>query len=81
MNDILLFLLIIMTGLSALLLLVSFVSWYRLRSIKLGLVSFAFVAFFVKAILQMFEIITPDEKAVAIDFIILVLLYLAVTKK
>jgi hypothetical protein len=81
MDDILLFLTVVMAGLAALLLIVSFISGYRLRSTKLALVGLAFVAFLIKALLLILEYITQDEKAVIIDFVILVLLYFAVIKK
>ena len=81
MNDITLFLTIVMAGLSCILLIVSFASWHRLRSVKFLFVSIAFVGFFIKAILLIFEIIIQDEKAVIIDSIILILLYLSIIKK
>jgi len=62
-------------------LLVSFVSWYRLKNMKLAIVGLAFLVFFVKALLLVFEIIVQDEKAIIIDFIVVILLYFAVVKK
>ena len=70
-----------MAGLTGLLLLVSFVSWYRLKNMKLAIVGLAFLVFFVKALLLVFEIIVQDEKAIIIDFIVVILLYFAVVKK
>ena len=81
MDNIILFLTIIMAGLSGLILLVSFVSWYRIRAVKLVIVSLAFSAFFIKAVLLIFEFIVQDEKSIVIDSIIIILLYLAVVKK
>jgi len=80
-DDIFLFLTIVMAGVSGLLIFVSSVSWHRLRSFKLALVSCAFVIFFIKALLLISEIVHQDEKGVIIDCIILVFLYFAVIKK
>ena len=80
-ENIFLFLNILMAGLAGLLLLVSCISWYRIRSLKLAFVSLAFVGFFIKAILLIFSIIIQDEKAVIIDSIILILLYFSIIKK
>lgn len=81
MDDLVLFLTIIMAGLAGLLFLVSVVSWRRLGNIKLFLVGLAFLAFLIKAILLISETIFQDEKSVIIDSIILVLLYFSVIKK
>ena len=81
MDNVFFFLIIIMAGLAGLLLFVAFVSWYRLRTIKLILVGCAFVGFFVKAILLLTSLVVQDEKTVLIDCIVLVLLYFAVIKK
>ena len=81
MDDIYLFLAIIMAGLAGLLLLVSSASWYRLRALKLGLVSIAFLVLFIKAVLLIFEIIIQDKLAVLIDVIVLVILYFSVVKR
>lgn len=81
MDDLVLFLTIIMAGLAGLLLLVSFVSWRRIGNVKLALVGLAFLAFLIKAVLLIFGVIFQDEKSVVIDSIILVLLYFSVIKK
>jgi hypothetical protein len=70
-----------MAGLAGLLVLVSFVSWYRLRSLKLALVGCAFLTFLIKAALLLLNILPQDIRSVVIDFIILVLLYFAIIKK
>jgi len=80
-ESIYLFLNIIMAGLAGLLFLVSCISWYRIRSLKIALVSLAFAGFFIKAILLIFRILLQDEKAVVIDSIILILLYFSIIKK
>ena len=81
MEDVFLFISIIMAGLAGLLLIVSFASWYRLRNIKLFFVSLAFLAFLIKAVLLIFEIIIQDDAVIIIDFVILFLLYFSVVKK
>ena len=80
-DDITLFLIVIMMGLSGLLCFVSLASWYRLKLVKFGLVSFAFLIFFLKSLLLVFEIIIQDEKAVIVDTLVLVLFYFSVVKR
>jgi len=70
-----------MAGLSCLLLVISFVSWKRLGNLKLALVGFAFLAFFIKAVLLITEIIVQDEKSILIDSFIIVLLYFSILKR
>lgn len=72
---------VLIGGLSALLCFVSFLSWYRIRSVKVLLAGCAFLVFTVKSILMMLGIITQDEKAIALDFVILVLLYISIVKR
>lgn len=81
LDDTVLFLTILMAGLAGLLLVVSSASWYRLRALKLGLVTIAFFVFFIKAVLLVFEIITEDIVAVFIDVIILIILYFSIVKR
>ena len=81
MDEITLFLSIIIAGFSLLLAMVSTVAYYRLRAIKLLLVSMAFLAFVVKGVLIVIGIVTQDTLALGIDFVILVLLYFATIKK
>jgi hypothetical protein len=82
-----LFLVIVMTGLSALLLIVSLVSSYRLHNTKLALISIAFICFFIKGLLlcfQMllsFQIIQQNNVALVIDLIIITALYFAAIKE
>ncbi|HEX08483.1 MAG TPA: hypothetical protein ENG38_01575 [Thermoplasmatales archaeon] len=81
-----LFLTVVMTGLSALLLLVSTVSSYRLRNTKLALISIAFTCFFIKGLilcLQMllhFQIIQQNNIVLVFDLIIITALYFAAIK-
>lgn len=70
-----------MAGFAGLLLLISCASWYRLKAVKLGFVSLAFLALFIKAFLLIFGTIVQDEYAVLIDVVVLVLLYFSVVKK
>jgi len=81
MDEITLFLSIIIAGFSLLLAMVSMVAYYRLRATKLLLVSIAFLAFVVKGVLIVIGIVTQDTLALGIDFVILVLLYFATIKK
>jgi len=81
MDEITLFLSIIIAGFSLLLAMVSMVAYYRLRAIKLLLVSMAFLAFVVKGVLIVIGIVNQDTLALGIDFVILVLLYFATIKK
>ena len=81
MDDFTLFLVMVMLGLSGLLFFVSMVSWYRVRHVKFLLVSLAFLAFFFKGVLQLIEFLVQDEKAVMVDFVILILFYVSVVKR
>jgi len=81
MDEITLFLSIIIAGFSLLLAMVSMVAYYRLRAIKLLLVSMAFLAFVVKGVLIVIGIVNQDTLALGIDFVILVLLYFATIRK
>jgi len=81
MDNIFLFLAVVMAGLAGLLLFVAFVSWWRLRTLKFGLVGAAFIGFFIKALLLLLSLIVQDTTAVMIDCGILILLYFAVVKK
>ncbi|HDM25398.1 MAG TPA: hypothetical protein ENG24_02240 [Thermoplasmatales archaeon] len=81
-----LFLTVVMTGLSALLLMVSMVSSYRLRNVKLMLISIAFICFFIKGLilcLQMlldFEIIRQNNIVLVFDLAVITALYFAAIK-
>ena len=81
-----LFLTVVMTGLSALLLMVSMVSSYRLRNVKLMLISIAFICFFIKGLrlcLQMlldFEIIRQNNIVLVFDLVVITALYFAAIK-
>jgi hypothetical protein len=80
-DDIYLFLEIVMTGLAGLLFLVSSVSWYRLKALKLGLISLAFFLLMCKGFLLIFEVIKEDSFAVFIDVFIVIVLYFSMIKK
>lgn len=81
------FLKVVMTGLTTLLLIVSTASWYRMRSGKLGLISVAFAAFFVKGVIMLFDVfletglIVENNVALIIDLLIIVALYFSAIKK
>jgi hypothetical protein len=81
MDEITLFLAIVISGLSILLFIVSLFSYIRLQNIKLLLVSLAFFAFIVKGILLILEILNQGRLGMIIDLVVLILLYFAVAKK
>lgn len=81
MDEITLFLSIIIAGFSFLLAVVSFVAYHRLKSIKLFLVGLAFLAFVAKGSLVISGILSQDKFALGIDFLILLFLYFATVKK
>lgn len=81
MDDLTLLMSSLIAGFSTLLFIVSIAAYIKIRSIKLALVSFAFLVFVIKGILLLFETISQDKLAIAIDFVILFLLYFASIKK
>lgn len=81
MDEITLFLSIVVAGFSLLLFIVSFVAYYRLRATKLLLVGMAFLAFAAKGALVVAGFLNQDKFALSIDFVILVFLYFATIKK
>ena len=81
MDDVSLSILLIIAGFSFLLGIVSLLSFYRLRNIKLGFVSIAFFIFFIKAILLIFEVISQDRNSIIIDVIIILMLYFSIAKR
>jgi hypothetical protein len=81
MDDITLLLSILIAGFSGLLFIVSIAAYNRIRSVKLLFISLAFFMFIVKGLLLIFEIFVQDKIMIAIDFVILILLYFASVKK
>lgn len=81
MDEITLFLSIVIAGFSFLLALVSIVAYTRLRSFKLLLVGFAFLAFVVKGVLVAAGFLNQGILGLVIDFVIIVFLYFAAIKK
>jgi len=81
MDEIILFLSIVITGLSALLFVVSAASYIRLKAGKLLIINLAFLAFIIKGFLTIFEYITQSRIGLILDLIIIILLYFAVAKK
>ena len=81
MDEITLFLAILIVGLSTLLFVLSLVAYIRLQNFKLLLISFAFFAFIIKGSLLITEYLSQGRFGLVIDLIILVLLYFAVAKK
>ncbi|EMR74375.1 hypothetical protein MBGDN05_00161 [Thermoplasmatales archaeon SCGC AB-539-N05] len=82
-----LFLKIVITGLAALLLIVSTASWRRLHNIKLALISVAFASFFIKGFILVIDIflgtdiIIQNNIALIIDLVIIISLYFSAIKK
>ena len=74
------FLTVLFGGLAALLMIVSAVSWFRLRSIKLGLLCIAFCLFIGKAVLLLSGWLHQDLEAILIDVGVIILLYGSVVK-
>ncbi|UCH72302.1 MAG: hypothetical protein JSW62_01785 [Thermoplasmatales archaeon] len=81
MDEITLFLNILIAGFSLLLFIVSIAAYYRLRATKLLLASVAFLAFTVKGLLLITEILSQDRLVLVIDLIVLILLYFSIIKK
>lgn len=81
MDEITLFLTILITGLSLLMFIVSLISTCRVRNFKFLIIGFAFIGFIIKGLLLLFEYISQDEIALIIDFTVIILLYFAIIKK
>lgn len=81
MDEITLFLSILIAGLSTLLFIVSAASYYRLRVTKLLIINLAFLAFIIKGILLSLEIINQARIGLILDLAVIILLYFAVAKK
>lgn len=81
MDEITLFLSILIAGLSTLLFIVSAASYYRLRVLKLLIINLAFLAFIIKGILLSLEYISQARFGLILDLTIIILLYFAVVKK
>jgi hypothetical protein len=81
MDEITLFLSMLIIGLASILFIVSSLSSYRLRNFKFFLISFAFLAFILKGFLLIFEFISQDKIGLIIDVVIIILLYFAIVKK
>jgi len=81
MDEITLFLSIIIAGLSLLLFIVSAIAFYRLRATKLLIINLAFLGFIIKGVLLTLEFISQSRIGLIIDLGIIVLLYFAVIKK
>ncbi len=70
-----------MAGLSSLLLLVSAVSYLRIRDSKMIFLMVAFLAFTVKGILLAADIFSQSLALIVLDLAIIVSLYLTVVKR
>ena len=81
MDEITLFLSIIIIGFSSLLSIVSYLAYYRLQTTKFFLIGLAFSAFLAKGLLVVAGILNQDKFTLGIDFMILFFLYFATIKK
>ena len=81
MEDILLFLSLLITGFSLLLFFVSIVSYMKLKITKFFIIGIAFLGFTTKGILLLLEIIAQDQLSLILDFFVIILMYLAIIKK
>lgn len=81
MDEVTLFLSVVIAGFSLLLSIVSFVAFNRLRVFKLLFIGLAFFAFFVKGLLVIGSIIDQSLTGLVIDFAVILLLYFATIKK
>jgi len=70
-----------MTGLSFLLLLVSAVSYSRIRDSKMLFLTVAFLVFMVKGMLLVADVVSQSLALIALDLVIIVSLYLTVVKR
>lgn len=70
-----------MVGLSLLLTVVSAISFARTRDIKFGLLTTAFALFIVKGALLLLDLVEQSVGLIALDFCIIVFLYLATAKR
>lgn len=80
MEDITLFLTILIIGFSALLFIISIFAYHRVRNIKFLFICTAFLIFTFKGLLTILGIITQGNIALVLDFFIILLLYFAVNK-
>jgi len=81
MEDILLFLSLLITGFSLLLFFISIVSYMKLKITKFFIIGIAFLGFTTKGILLLLEIIAQDQLSLILDFFVIILMYLAIIKK
>ncbi len=78
-QEILLFLSVVVAGISLILFIISFISFKRINETKLLFISLAFLFFFIKAIVFLF--IKKNVDIMLFDLIIIALLYMAAAKK
>ena len=81
MDEVSIFLSILIVGFSILLFIVSIAAFSRLKQTKLILISLAFLAFAVKGTLVLVEYIELARIVLIIDFLILLALYFATVKR
>ena len=78
-QEILLFLSVVVAGISLILFIISFISFKRINETKLLFISLAFLFFFIKTIVFLF--IKNNVNIMLFDLIIIALLYMAAAKK
>jgi len=77
-NELLIFSVVVIAGLSLLLFFISTISYIRIREMKLLFISLSFLVFSIKAIVFLYM---RDERIILMDLIIIALLYAAAAKK
>jgi hypothetical protein len=81
MDEISLFLSILIAGVSTILFIISIISTIKLKDVKFLLVGIAFLAFIIKGLLLTFEFLNQEKIGMILDITVVVLLYLAIVKK
>ncbi len=77
-NELVMFSVVVIAGLSLLLFIISMISYSRLREIKLLFISLSFLIFFIKAVLFIF---INNRNLIIMDLLIIAFLYIAAAKK
>jgi hypothetical protein len=81
MEEIVIFSSILMAGLAALLLIVSVVSYLRMRTINMALLVVVFGIFILKGVLLIADIAEQSTGLVILDLFIIIFLYLTVARR
>ena len=81
MDEITLFLSILITGVASLLFIVSIIRAIKLRNLKFSIISTAFLIFAIKGLLLFFEFLAHEKFSMILDLAVIVLLYFAIIKR